>query len=149
MLDGRADRKWPCWGGAQLRVGPRARVLKSPRSTHHTFLGRPRYRYRLLGFASEWVDTQGQNFTVYQNLPPGQYTYEVNAGLPDGRWSAHRSTLRLQVTGLSTGPSVGLSGAGPAVLAGDMRHLKQQSQTGRLLESQEEERKRIAASCAR
>ncbi|MGB0417114.1 MAG: ATP-binding protein, partial [Coraliomargarita sp.] len=144
-------------GVSKLRVGPSVRKIEIRfGSTHHTFLGRPRYRYRLLGFASEWVDTQGQNFTVYQNLPPGRYSFEVNAGLPDGRWSAHRSQLRLQVDAhwfehraFRAAMVFALFAALAALFALRVRHLKQRSRrqeafTRKLLESQEEERKRIA-----
>ncbi len=58
---------------------------------------RLRYRYRLQGFDTAWIET-GADFRVasYGNLPPGEYGLEVQGTNRIGQWSPQ--TLRLGVT---------------------------------------------------
>jgi AraC-like DNA-binding protein len=47
-----------------------------------------RYRYRLLGIEKDWQEgTDGSQGEVeYRALPPGQYTFEVQANIDGGKW---------------------------------------------------------------
>ncbi len=56
------------------------------------------FRYRLQGFDREWIDAGTRRFTHYMNLPPGPYTFEVQARNNDGVWneSGARVSFRLQ-----------------------------------------------------
>lgn len=45
------------------------------------------FRYRLLGFDSDWSVPDPRRSAWYTNLPPGQYTFEVQAGNSDGLWN--------------------------------------------------------------
>ena len=50
-----------------------------------------RYRYRLRGLEREWNlhgDGSGQGCASYQALPPGDYTFEVQASAASGQWGA-------------------------------------------------------------
>lgn len=47
------------------------------------------YRYRLYGIEDEWntiSNSNGQCITDYQTLPPGDYTFEVQAANASGKW---------------------------------------------------------------
>src|SRR5262249_13596849 len=55
--------------------------------------GKPRFRYRLDHFDSDWQDVGERRQAAYTNLPPGPYTLRVVASNPDGSWSQQESTL--------------------------------------------------------
>ncbi len=55
-----------------------------------------RSRYRLAGFADEWVETSLRQLE-YANLPPGKYTLEVEARGSDGEWSQNPARMSLEV----------------------------------------------------
>ncbi|MGQ0798724.1 MAG: ligand-binding sensor domain-containing protein [Pseudomarimonas sp.] len=59
---------------------------------------RLRYRYRLEGFDSEWVDGSSSRTAQFTNLPPGEYRFRVTAARPNGEWSKDEARLRLVVT---------------------------------------------------
>ena len=46
-----------------------------------------RYRYRLDGYESEWVEAGGRRSAFYTNLKPGQYEFQVQASSVDGVWN--------------------------------------------------------------
>ncbi|MFV9505355.1 MAG: two-component regulator propeller domain-containing protein [Oscillochloridaceae bacterium umkhey_bin13] len=56
-----------------------------------------RYRYRLLGFDSQWVEVDStRRLVTYTNLNPGNYTFEVQAANGEGVWST--AIRRLPIT---------------------------------------------------
>ena len=55
------------------------------------------YRYRLDGYDGEWNDAQGYRRAVYSNLPPGNYTFEVQAANSDGVWNRDGASMSLTV----------------------------------------------------
>lgn len=55
-----------------------------------------RYRYRLLGQNSEWVNGDAQRSAQYSNLPAGTYTFQLVAANNDGVWTG--STRNLTIT---------------------------------------------------
>jgi signal transduction histidine kinase/ligand-binding sensor domain-containing protein len=46
-----------------------------------------RYRYRLEGFDKDWTDAGTRRTAYYTNIPPGQYTFRVQAANNDGIWN--------------------------------------------------------------
>jgi diguanylate cyclase (GGDEF)-like protein len=46
-----------------------------------------RFRYRLLGFDTDWVEGGNSRVAYYTNLGPGTYTFQVMARNEDGKWS--------------------------------------------------------------
>lgn len=54
------------------------------------------YAYRLKGFENDWSYTSNA-FATYNNLPPGNYTFEVKAANNDGLWIDHPTTLKMSV----------------------------------------------------
>lgn len=46
-----------------------------------------RYRYRLDGFDSDWIDAGKQRRATYTNLDPGEYVFRVRGANGSGAWS--------------------------------------------------------------
>jgi signal transduction histidine kinase/ligand-binding sensor domain-containing protein len=46
-----------------------------------------RYRYRLEGFDRNWTDAGTRRAAYYTNVPPGKYTFHVQAANNDGLWN--------------------------------------------------------------
>ncbi|MCB0633248.1 MAG: two-component regulator propeller domain-containing protein [Saprospiraceae bacterium] len=51
-----------------------------------------RYRYRMLGFNDDWLETE-EPHTTYTNLPPGTYRFQVKAANSDGVWNTEPEEL--------------------------------------------------------
>lgn len=56
-----------------------------------------KYRYRLKGVSSDWVEAGYNNTAHYTQLSPGDYQLEINATNLGGRWSSAVRTLRIRV----------------------------------------------------
>ena len=46
-----------------------------------------RYRYRMEGYEKNWIEAGNNNFARYTALPPGEYTFRVQAADYNGNWS--------------------------------------------------------------
>ncbi len=102
----------------QLRIDYTALDLASPESL--------RFRYRLNGIDEAWLEAGHRRTAYYTNLPPGDYTFEVAAGLAGGGWSAAGAQLSFGVAKPyhQTTPFLALAGAtalGLALLAHKLR----------------------------
>jgi diguanylate cyclase (GGDEF)-like protein len=64
-------------------------VFGSPEST--------RFRYRLIGFDTDWVEGGNRRVAYYTNLGPGTYKFEVEARNEDGRWSLAAAQVEFAV----------------------------------------------------
>ena len=58
---------------------------------------RIRYRYRMEGFDSDWVDNGDDGNITYTRLPPGDYTFRAQSTNRDGAWTDHELSLPLTV----------------------------------------------------
>jgi signal transduction histidine kinase/streptogramin lyase len=56
-----------------------------------------RFRYRLKGFESDWVEAGSLRVANYGYLPPGQYTFQVAACNNDGLWNEAGASLAMTV----------------------------------------------------
>ena len=56
------------------------------------------FRYRLLGFDSQWSQASTRRFATYTNLPPGKYRFEVMAANEDGVWNETPETLAFMLS---------------------------------------------------
>lgn len=56
-----------------------------------------RFRYRLDGFDSDWIDAGSRRQAVYTNLPPRSYSFQVAASDEDGLWSDEGATLAFSI----------------------------------------------------
>lgn len=53
------------------------------------------YRYKLTGLDDDWVYSGNQSTATYTNLPPGSYSFVVNATNTSGVWSPYTRTLNI------------------------------------------------------
>lgn len=53
------------------------------------------YRYRLKGFDNDWVYAGNFGLANYTKIPPGRYTFEVNAANTSGVWSPVIKSIHL------------------------------------------------------
>jgi diguanylate cyclase (GGDEF)-like protein len=68
-----------------IRLGPGSGNLQVT-FTAPSFIApqKVRFRYRLSGYDSEWTNADSRRTAWYTNLPPGHYTFEVQAENSDG-----------------------------------------------------------------
>lgn len=81
-----------------LHVPPRKERIE----IHYTSLNlaapdRARFRYRLHGHESSWIDAGERRSVPYSQLPPGEYRFEVTACNEDGVWNPVGQTLAIVV----------------------------------------------------
>jgi signal transduction histidine kinase/ligand-binding sensor domain-containing protein len=58
---------------------------------------RVRFRYRMEGLETEWVEARSERTAHYSSLPAGNYRFQVQAALRDGAWNPEGSTVALTV----------------------------------------------------
>ena len=56
-----------------------------------------RYRYMLEGFDREWTDAGSRRIAYYTNIPPGHYTFRVQAANNDGVWNTQGASLQFEL----------------------------------------------------
>lgn len=93
-LDG---QPWPV-RGAEFSLPPGPRELEI-RYTAFNFSkpGQIRFRHRLVGLDTEWVDAGPRRSARFPLLPPGRYSFHVSAADADGRWSEAGASLAFTV----------------------------------------------------
>ncbi len=116
-----------------------------------------RFKYKLEGADADWVDAGTRRTAYFSHLAPGAYTFRVIAANADGVWNQEGARLRIQIVPPFYGTwwfltLSGLAIAGVAFAAiryrvrqAEARAAAQQEFSRQLMESQEAERKRIAA----
>ncbi len=57
-----------------------------------------RYKYMLEGVDSEWLPATFDNYAVYSNLGPGDYTFKVLACNAAGNWATQPTEFSFQIT---------------------------------------------------
>ena len=53
------------------------------------------FRYKLEPMDSDWTEAGSRRTVNYQRIPPGDYTFHVQACNADGVWNEHETTLKL------------------------------------------------------
>jgi signal transduction histidine kinase/ligand-binding sensor domain-containing protein len=116
-----------------------------------------RFKYQLVGLEDDWTDVGTRRAAYYTHLPPGEYTFRVIADNGEGVWNMEGKSLRVLVL-----PPfyrtwwfialLALAFVGLVVFVNRLRirqltraRIVQEEFSRRLLSSQEQERKRIAA----
>jgi signal transduction histidine kinase len=56
-----------------------------------------RYRYRLEPFDREWTEAGARRTAYYTNIPPGRYTFRVQAANNDGVWNTEGAALTFEL----------------------------------------------------
>jgi signal transduction histidine kinase/ligand-binding sensor domain-containing protein len=56
-----------------------------------------RYRYMLEGFDHQWTDAATRRNAYYTNIPPGTYTFRVQAANNDGVWNTQGAALGFEL----------------------------------------------------
>jgi diguanylate cyclase (GGDEF)-like protein len=56
-----------------------------------------RYRVKLDGLDSDWVERGGERFVYYHTLPPGRYTFRVIAANSDGVWNEQGDSYGFEI----------------------------------------------------
>ena len=59
--------------------------------------GKNQYRYKLTGLDKDWIYSTNHTTATYTNLPPGTYTFVVNASNTSGVWSPATRSVMLVV----------------------------------------------------
>lgn len=54
-----------------------------------------RFKYRLEGFESDWVDAGTRHSAFYNSIPPGAYTFHVIASNNDGVWNQTGASVKV------------------------------------------------------
>lgn len=57
---------------------------------------RLQFKYKLEPFDEEWIQASGERNGVYTNLPPGQYTFQLQTGV-DGKFTEHVLTQAITI----------------------------------------------------
>ena len=116
-----------------------------------------RFKYKLEGLDVDWVDAGTRRTAYFSHVPPGKYTFRVIAANSDGVWNTEGESVRITVLPpfyrtwwFLTLAALAAGGAVFAVFKSRVRQIErrqaaQQAFARQLLQSQEGERKRIAA----
>ncbi|HXJ58391.1 MAG TPA: two-component regulator propeller domain-containing protein [Verrucomicrobiae bacterium] len=115
-----------------------------------------RFRYRLQDYDRDWVEAGRTRFASYARVPPGRYAFQVRAMNNDGLWNESDAALALVVEP-AFWQTAWFRGALVLMFAGvlfaayrtritqlERRRRAQEAFSRQLIESQEQERKRIA-----
>ena len=81
---------------SELKIGPGARRVEF-RYTALSFTApeKVRFRYRLEGLDTDWVEAGNRRIAEYSYLPPRQYRFRVTACNEDGIWGESEAGLEL------------------------------------------------------
>jgi signal transduction histidine kinase/streptogramin lyase len=116
-----------------------------------------KFKYRLEGLDGDWVDAGTRRIAYYSHLPPGQYRFTVIAANRDGVWNEQGASLEITVLPPVWRTWWFLTLAACALIATvyvlyrwrirqlQREHAVREAFARQLIESQENERRRIAA----
>lgn len=115
------------------------------------------FRYKMEGLNDDWIEVGNRREALYSKIPPGNYTFRVIAGNSDGVWNMKGASLAITVippfwqTGwfytLVVLLIIGCSGFIYYLRIEQLKrkNARQKRFTEQLIESEENERKRIAS----
>lgn len=115
-----------------------------------------RFKYKLEGLDRDWVDAVSRRTAYYSHIPPGDYVFRVVAANSDGFWNPDGASIRVKVLAPFYRTwwflvSLALASVGAAywfyrrrVAQLEKEKAGQEAYSRQLIESQEQERRRIA-----
>lgn len=115
-----------------------------------------RFRYRLEGLDSNWIEAGTRRSAFYSHLPAGEYTFKVIAANRDGVWNEEGATLKIIVVppfwqrawfialALTTFVAIAAIAFQARMRRFERARELQETFSRQLISSQEAERKRIA-----
>lgn len=124
---------------------------------HFTKPKKVQFRYRMQGLNDNWINAGSRRKAVFTKIPPGEYTFKVIAANNDGIWNDEGASLAITVIPpfWQTSWFIGLLmaffiGSGYAFYLIRTNRLRKENErqkkfTEQLIESQEQERRRIAS----
>ncbi len=56
-----------------------------------------KFKYKLEGHDTEWIDSETRRTAYYSNLAPGQYTFKVKAANSDGIWNDTGASIAVEL----------------------------------------------------
>lgn len=116
-----------------------------------------KYAYMMEGFDKNWIYSDSRRFATYTNLDPGNYIFKVKATNSDGLWNKKGTWLAVKINPpywatwwFRTIIILALLSIGPFIYYRRVNALKKEKRlqvefSKQLIQSQEEERKRIAS----
>lgn len=116
-----------------------------------------KFKYRLEGLSDNWIEVGNRREALYAKIPPGKYTFKVIASNSDGIWNTDGASIDITVIPpyWQTSWFYGLgilfvSGIGYTFLRSRIRMFEKENErqkrfTEQLINSQENERRRIAS----
>ena len=116
-----------------------------------------KYKYKLAGFDEDWIDVGTRHSAYFTNLSPGDYEFTVIAANNDGVWNEQGAKIKFRVLSpfwktwwFLSGLFLCVGGIGFLFYRFRINILEkeratQQAFSQQLIESQEKERRRIAA----
>ncbi len=98
VLESVAADGTPLDPGRPVRLAPGTESVEF-RFTALAFVSpkRVRFRYRLDGLDKEWKEVTRQRSADYSRLPPGVYTFRVEASTSEGVWSQQGATVEVEM----------------------------------------------------
>src|SRR5262249_14350136 len=116
-----------------------------------------KFKYRLEGLDTEWVDVGSRRVAYFPNLSPGNYSFHVMAANSDGVWNSIGASVRIRVVppfwqtwwvvtlSLRAIMCAALLWHRRRITSLEQARAAQAAFSRQLMQSQEDERKRIAA----
>ena len=119
--------------------------------------GKNKYAYKMDGFEKDWVFSGNRRFATYTNLNPGEYIFRVKGSNNDGIWNETGKSIKITISPpfwktmwFKSLTLAAIAGAAGSIYKSKLNQLNrdkkaQEEFTRRLLETQEDDRKRIAS----
>lgn len=115
------------------------------------------YKYMMDGFDKDWINSGNSNIATYTNLDHGKYKFMVKSTNSDGLWKGSNAEISLEISPpfwkrgwFKAAGAIGLISAGSILYQSKLNQIKKEKRaqeefTRKLIEAQENDRKRIAA----
>ncbi len=97
------DIKYPFYRSSDkqkhiLRLKSKEKTIKIEfHSDNYLLSEKNKYKYRLVNYYDEWIETDKEAIAFFVNLPAGNYTFEVLTANNDGLWSATPASFVIDI----------------------------------------------------